>query len=153
MSNVHMVLSRQEYMKKYRAAFTEEQKEAHRIRSRKHYHENKEYYLKWQKENVISRLCSHAKQRAKIKGIEYNLDKSLILLPTHCPILGIELEMHQGVGAGGKENSYSLDRKDQSKGYVDGNVWVISHKANSIKFTATREELLRFASWIVVEYT
>ena len=35
----------------------------------------------------------------------------------------------------------SLDRIDSSKGYVKDNIWVISHKANSIKNNATLTEL------------
>jgi hypothetical protein len=39
------------------------------------------------------------------------------------------------------DNSYSLDRIDSNKGYVKGNVWVISRRANVIKNNATLEEL------------
>jgi hypothetical protein len=38
-------------------------------------------------------------------------------------------------------NSPSLDRIDNTKGYVPGNVWVISWRANDLKRNATLEEL------------
>jgi hypothetical protein len=131
---------------------TEEQKEKHRERSRLHYHSNKDYYSNWQLNNVASRLCSIAKQRAKKKGVEFSITKDDFDIPTHCPILGIELKMNQGSGAGGKDNSFSLDRIDSTKGYIKGNVWVISHKANSMKHSATEEELRLFALWIAKEF-
>lgn len=131
---------------------TPTQREAAKKNSRDHYKNNPEYYKNWRRQNVASRLCSVAKQRATLKGIEFNITKEDIVLPTHCPILGLELEVHIDGGAGGKDNSYSLDRIDPTKGYVKGNIQVISNKANSMKFTASPEELLQFAKWIQETY-
>lgn len=131
---------------------SEETKEKNRIRSKEHYKKNVEYYKRWCRENVASKLVSVAKQRAKHRGIEFSITKDDFDLPDKCPILGIELKYNQDTGAGGKDNSFSLDRIDPTRGYIPGNVWVISHKANSMKFTATREELLQFANWIYKEY-
>jgi hypothetical protein len=50
----------------------------------------------------------------------------------------IQLEYHRGVK---QDNSYSLDRIDSSKGYVKGNIWVISLRANRIKNDSTPQEL------------
>lgn len=111
-----------------------------------------EYWGEWQSRNVPSRLCSIAKQRAKKRNVEFSITKDDVIVPEFCPILGIKLQMNNGSGSGGKDNSYSLDRIDPSKGYVKGNVQVISHKANSMKFTATKEELLKFAEWILENY-
>lgn len=47
----------------------------------------------------------------------------------------------------GTETAPSLDRIDSSKGYISGNVKVISKRANAIKNDATLEELL-----LIVEY-
>ena len=39
------------------------------------------------------------------------------------------------------DDSYSLDRIDSSRGYVKGNIWAISLRANRIKNDSTVEEL------------
>jgi hypothetical protein len=138
---------------KLNKAISTETREKNRLRSKLHYHNNVDYYKKWCRENVASRLVSIAKTRARLRNVEFSINKNDIELPTHCPILGIKLEYNQGTGAGGKDNSYSLDRIDPTKGYILGNIWVISHKANSMKFTANKEELLLFADWIYKEYS
>jgi hypothetical protein len=40
-----------------------------------------------------------------------------------------------------QRRNYSLDRIDSSKGYIKGNVWVISLRANRIKNDSTPQEL------------
>lgn len=127
---------------------SEETREKNRKRNKEHYHNNKEYYKEWNRDNIDSKLISVAKDRAKKRNIPFFITKEDITLPTHCPILGMELKYNQGTGAGGKDNSFSLDRIDPTKGYIKGNVQVISHKANSMKFNATKEDLLRFANWV-----
>lgn len=73
------------------------------------------------------------------RGIEFNISRDDIPeLPELCPLLNIPLEINTG---GVKPNSPTIDRIDPSKGYVKGNVWVISHKANTIKSNATIEEI------------
>jgi hypothetical protein len=90
---------------------------------------------------------------AKNRAIKYNLsvDISLedIVIPECCPILGLKLERKLGVGYGGQDASPSLDRIDNSLGYIKGNVWVISQKANAMKSNATKEELIKFANWVL----
>lgn len=46
-----------------------------------------------------------------------------------------------------RPNAASLDRIDNSKGYVRGNVMVISLRANAIKNNATAEELTAVAAY------
>lgn len=60
-----------------------------------------------------------------------------IYLPDVCPVLGVPL-VYGGERCG---NMASLDRWDNSLGYVDGNVYVISLRANQLKKDATSEEL------------
>ena len=85
-------------------------------------------------------LLTSAKQRSKRKGIEFNIELEDIFIPSHCPLLGIQLEMS---GDPSHYNSPSLDRIDPCKGYIKGNIWVISKRANSIKTNATLEEISR----------
>ena len=88
--------------------------------------------------NPEKRLVIHAKNRAKKAGIAFNLDYSDVVIPKVCPLLGIPIVMGVGKPVPG---SPSLDRIEPELGYVKGNVWVISHRANCIKNDATLEEL------------
>lgn len=93
------------------------------------------------------KMHQRAKQRAKFSGIEFNIELSDITIPDVCPILGIPLNMNSGK-SGAYKNSPSLDRRDNDKGYVKGNVWVISQLANAMKGAASNSELKKFADWI-----
>jgi hypothetical protein len=67
------------------------------------------------------------------------------LLVDICPILEIPLNYSTvGVGHTAPYNHASLDKIDPSKGYVVGNLQVISKKANAMKSNATLEELRTF---------
>lgn len=83
-------------------------------------------------------LWVSAKNRAKNKGWEFTITEEDFDLPSTCPLLGIPMWKNSEEAC---SNSYSLDRIDSSKGYIPGNVWVISKRANAIKNNATLEEL------------
>jgi len=84
-------------------------------------------------------LWIHAKVRAKKAGVPFNLSVDDVVIPPVCPLLGIALEPN--IRGKRKESSPSLDRKVPSLGYVRGNVWVVSYRANRIKNDATLLEL------------
>ena len=64
--------------------------------------------------------------------------------PKVCPILGLELDW----GMNGRQlNSPSLDRIDSTKGYIRGNVMMISDLANKMKQNATPEQLKQFSRY------
>ncbi len=90
-------------------------------------------------------LYNACKYRAKERGIDFNLDLDDVIIPKICPILKIPLIVGEGNAI---PNSPSIDRIDPSKGYIKGNIQVISYKANTMKSNATEEDLLLFASWI-----
>lgn len=85
------------------------------------------------------------KSRCKEKNIPFNLDYFDIVLPEFCPILGIKLVLSKGSST---PCSPSLDRIIPIKGYVKGNVHVISNRANSLKNDATPDELRKIADYI-----
>jgi len=89
-------------------------------------------------DNPDKYLVIVAKTRAKKNGIPFDLKAEDITVPTHCPVLGIPLS--RGT-KGFHESSPSLDRIIPEKGYVKGNVIVVSFKANRMKQNATVEEL------------
>lgn len=109
---------------------------------------NNEYNSRVSKDPVY-RMMKSSKYHAKMKNLEHSITKNDITVPTHCPLLGIELFYGHSYGAGHNQNAPSLDRIDSTKGYIPGNVWVISRKANTMKSNATKEELLLFSKNII----
>lgn len=98
------------------------------------------------------KMHQRAKQRCRKSKLEFDIDVSDIIIPDVCPVLGIKLNMNSGK-SGAYNNSPSLDRIDNNRGYTKDNIWVISQKANAMKGSATKEELLRFAQWIFSKNT
>lgn len=86
-----------------------------------------------------------ARYRARIKGLPFNIDKSDVVIPDVCPVLGIPLFTSHGKHT---DNSPSLDRVVPSLGYVKGNVVVISNLANTIKTNATWDQIALVALWL-----
>lgn len=95
-------------------------------------------------------IVARARARARKIGLEATLRPSDIHWPTHCPVLGIELYYPTHVGRGDdskRPDKPSLDRWDNTKGYIPGNVFVISFRANVLKSNATAAELMAVAKY------
>lgn len=90
-------------------------------------------------------MFHNAKARAARDGLPFTITRDDILIPSHCPILGLPL--FPGKGRGGGDNSPSLDRIRNELGYVRGNVIVTSLRANRLKSDASIEELRDIASF------
>lgn len=92
------------------------------------------------------RLLNNARNRAINKNLEFNLTIDDIIIPKECPILETPFVM-------GKKGDYmytpSIDRIDNSKGYIKGNIQIISMKANTMKNSASTEELQKFCKNIL----
>jgi len=108
------------------------------------YHKHKFRY-----DNLTKRIYRQARKRAEKRGFGFNIELSDLVFPEFCPILGIKLAPNEGhIG----ECSPSLDRIDNTKGYIKGNVQIISALANTMKSSATPEQLLLFAAWVNKTY-
>lgn len=95
------------------------------------------------KQNPKRRILDGIRSNAKRRKIEFSLTIHDIYIPEKCPLLGIKIFR---TGLKSCDNSPSVDRIDSKKGYVRGNIKVISNKANRIKSNATAEELKLIAS-------
>lgn len=87
----------------------------------------------------LERVATNAKQRGK----EFNIALEDVQLPDRCPVLGIPLDYGWPVSNLGAVPS--IDRIDNEKGYIYGNVIVISHRANKLKGDASKAEMVRAA--------
>lgn len=92
-------------------------------------------------------MLKRAQGRAKAAGITFDIELNDIIIPTHCPVLGIELNVGSGLHS---DNSPSLDRIIPDNGYTKGNVIVVSWRANRIKCDATPTELVKLAEFYSV---
>ena len=84
------------------------------------------------------RLWKLARDRARKRGILFNLEVEDIIVPRLCPILKTRLILF-----GKRDDAPSIDKIINSKGYVRGNIKVISMKANRMKGAATIRQMER----------
>ena len=122
-----------------------------RVKKRDHI---RKYFHDYAVKNPEKILLLSAKNRAKKRGLIFNITEKDIFIPDKCPVLNEPLEkVFQPTGKRAPADySPSLDRIDPIKGYVKGNIQVISTKANAMKNNATPKQLLMFAFWIILTY-
>tara|TARA_E500000318_G_scaffold15149_1_gene15508 strand:- start:2360 stop:2809 length:450 start_codon:yes stop_codon:yes gene_type:complete len=105
-------------------------------------------YKTWTSNNPERYLVNSARGSAKKRDIYFDLKPSDIVIPDVCPVLGIPIGKRSTGKQGHKDDSATIDRFDNNKGYVKGNVFVISWKANKIKANGTYEEIMKVAEWM-----
>ena len=85
------------------------------------------------------------KANAMRVGYTFTVQYGDLVWPTHCPVLGLELDYF---AESRQENSPSFDRFDTDRGYEPGNVHIVSWRANRIKNDGTAEEHEKIAEYI-----
>lgn len=96
-------------------------------------------------ERAQSSFFTRKRQNCRYKKWDWDIQMSDLEWPSHCPILGIELDWFAEKT---QENSPSIDRLDNSKGYIKGNVAVMSWRANRIKNNGSAEEHHKIAHYL-----
>lgn len=131
-------LCAQEYKAARRALCKDKEYNTNYHKTHRHEHMMRQQHYK---QNSTSKfIISKAKHRALRTGLEFSITESDIVIPNVCPVFGVPLAF--GAVRGEPMNySPSIDRIDSSKGYIKGNVWVISTRANRLKSDATLNEL------------
>jgi len=98
----------------------------------------------WRRRNIATdprwRLLQSIRINAPRRGLEVSIEQDDLYIPRFCPYLEIPIYFD-----GPREMWPSVDRMDNTKGYVPGNVEVISYKANLMKSDTPNSMLVRFA--------
>lgn len=90
-------------------------------------------------------LVYAARRRAKLAGLEFSISVNDFEIPDICPITNQKLSKAIGKR---NANSPSLDRIDNSKGYIPGNVACISWRANRLKWNGSLEEFKNLVTYM-----
>lgn len=98
----------------------------------------------WHRGNISRSYVLAAKGRAARQGVPFDLNPEDVVIPDKCPVFGIPLIVGEDKRS---DNTPSIDRVVPSKGYVKGNIVVISWRANRLKSDATVEELRMLARY------
>ena len=106
------------------------------IRAKQYLNDNQDY-----------RLYQLTKSKCKKQGLEFNLDLADFKIPDTCKYLGVKLTNIMGTGR--VPTNASIDRIDNTKGYIKGNILIISRLANAMKNEANFEQLETFSQNII----
>lgn len=126
-----------------------------RQKQKEYYQLNKEtigkrtnkYAKKYLSENFEKKLYWSAMHTAKKRSLEFSISVEDIIIPELCPYLNVPLTTIMGQGI--VETNASIDRIDSSKGYIKGNIQIISYLANKMKQNASIETLIKFAEGVL----
>jgi hypothetical protein len=96
-------------------------------------------------------LASQARMRAIRKGLVFERDLFEHLrsnAPRYCACCGCVLDYRMGRGKNNRQESPSLDRRDNAKGYTIENVRVICMSCNETKKNLTIRDLLMLLAYM-----
>lgn len=119
--------------------------------SAERYARQKQQVLIYRINNPKQLIWTRAKRNAKMRNIEFNIEVADIPdIPVTCPVfpwIVIEYTVGQtGRGARASDTVPSLDRTDNTRGYVVGNLRIISYRANRFKSEMSPEETFYLAA-------
>lgn len=123
-----------EYMKSYVLSESQKQKKriSNRIRLRKNPEKHRLAEQSTRRRDPLRYMLIQARSRAKRLGREFNLPLDYFKeCPLYCPVSGTRLTYINNKRI--KPDSASLDRVDNTKGYVIGNVRIVSLSVNASK--------------------
>jgi hypothetical protein len=136
---------KREYDKKYR--------NSEKVQDYQHSECLKAKKIAWKDENFLERKIMGLKFNMRTRNLKRNENLTVTITKNdlesvkYCPLLGVELSYK--TGKSGDPNTAAIDRIDNLKGYDPGNVWILSAKANFMKSSASKEELITFAENIL----
>lgn len=91
-------------------------------------------------EAICKGITGNRKRDNKAKrNLEFDITHEDIIFTDYCPITGLKFK--KPTEGEQNERSRTIDRIDNSKGYIKGNVWCISNIANVVKQTFSMEEI------------
>lgn len=136
--------------------YYENNKELMKEKNKIKYINNKDKFKKYQSyyysspENWAKRMINKTAQRANDAGLDFDIEVDDLIFPRFCPYLNTELTYV--LGQGQLPTNASIDRVDSTKGYVKGNVQIISRLANTMKSNATIDQLVTFSQNVIKMY-
>lgn len=133
-----------EHRRKYRNQYRVQNPEVDRKHRRKYQNRANELRRQEHQQDPIRFMIYAAKGRSKKLNVPFDLQPQDLMLPERCPALDVLLERNV---AHQRDNSPTLDRIIPEKGYVRGNVLVVSAKATRIKNDASVDEIERVAAF------
>jgi hypothetical protein len=113
---------------------------------------------KSKEDRVKGYMIRNVKYSAKRRNLDFDLSYEDITLPKYCPLLNIELNYNNqknhkilNLGIDYQDLSFNdisratVDRMDNTKGYIKGNIIILSRLANAMKNEANFEQLETFS--------
>jgi len=104
------------------------------------------YYATW----LVNKLCTNCKNSARTKGLQYDLSPDFLLellekQNWRCPMTRVYYEFDRNRNPA----QPSVDRIDNTKGYVPGNVQMVSLFYNTARNIWAHDELVEMAQALV----
>jgi hypothetical protein len=107
-----------------------------------------EYAKQWYINNRMKSYLGVVRDRARKENVRFDLTVDDLIAPEYCPILGVKIEPYERGKNARSNNSPSIDRIVPIKGYVRGNVSVVSFRANRLKSNGSLDEFRKIVAYM-----